>query len=62
MAAKFFTGLPLEGPDPECVFGNGASALERAPVRFVPHPGRGHSRRRVAERPKPIAVRAAGSR
>jgi mycofactocin radical SAM maturase len=23
MAAKFFTGLPLEGPDPECVLGHG---------------------------------------
>ena len=22
MAAKFFTGLPLDGPDPECVKGN----------------------------------------
>ena len=23
MAAKFFTGLPLDGPDPECVKGHG---------------------------------------
>ena len=23
MAAKFFTGLPLDGPDPECVSGHG---------------------------------------
>ena len=23
MAAKFFTGMPLDGPDPECVFGHG---------------------------------------
>ena len=28
MAAKFFTGLPLDGPDPECVQGNG----ERGPA------------------------------
>ncbi|KRF19058.1 mycofactocin radical SAM maturase [Nocardioides sp. Soil797] len=28
MAAKFFTGLPLDGPDPECVKGN-AEFLER---------------------------------
>ncbi|HUZ20393.1 MAG TPA: mycofactocin radical SAM maturase [Acidimicrobiales bacterium] len=62
MAAKFFTGLPLEGPDPECVFGHGEAALERTPVRLVPHPGPGHSRRRVAERPRPVAVRAAGPR
>ncbi len=27
MAAKFFTGLPLDGPDPECVFGHGEDAL-----------------------------------
>ncbi|GHF82201.1 mycofactocin radical SAM maturase [Amycolatopsis bartoniae] len=30
MAAKFFTGLPLDGPDPECVQGHGARALETA--------------------------------
>ena len=29
MAAKFFTGLPLDGPDPECVRGYGESALAR---------------------------------
>ena len=27
MAAKFFTGLPLDGPDPECVTGHGELAL-----------------------------------
>jgi len=27
MAAKFFTGLPLDGPDPECVLGHGETAL-----------------------------------
>ena len=27
MAAKFFTGLPLDGPDPECVLGHGEHAL-----------------------------------
>jgi hypothetical protein len=27
MAAKFFTGLPLDGPDPECVQGFGETAL-----------------------------------
>ena len=29
MAAKFFTGLPLDGPDPECVKGN---ATVRSPA------------------------------
>jgi len=28
MAAKFFTGLPLDGPDPECVQGYGAELLK----------------------------------
>ncbi len=27
MAAKFFTGLPPEAPDPECVLGHGELAL-----------------------------------
>ena len=30
MAAKFFTGLPLAGPDPECAKGYGAAALAAA--------------------------------
>ena len=42
MAAKFFTGLPLDGPDPECVQGYGESAL--AGVRDKPRPGADHSR------------------
>lgn len=29
MAAKFFTGLPLDGPDPECVQGYGEDALAK---------------------------------
>ena len=42
MAAKFFTGLPLDGPDPECVGGEGEHAL--ATVSSVPKPSRDHSR------------------
>ena len=42
MAAKFFTGLPLDGPDPECVEGYGAPALARERVR--PQPSGDHSR------------------
>jgi mycofactocin biosynthetic radical S-adenosylmethionine protein MftC len=33
MAAKFFTGLPLDGPDPECVLGHGEAALASAVPR-----------------------------
>jgi len=42
MAAKFFTGLPLDGPDPECVQGYGETALARD--RVVPPPSQDHSR------------------
>jgi mycofactocin radical SAM maturase len=47
MAAKFFTGLPLDGPDPECVRGFGEQALaERAAGSAVPRSDVDHSRRR----------------
>jgi mycofactocin radical SAM maturase len=42
MAAKFFTGLPLDGPDPECVQGYGELAL--AGVTSAPRPALDHSR------------------
>jgi mycofactocin biosynthetic radical S-adenosylmethionine protein MftC len=32
MAAKFFTNLPLDGPDPECVKGHGSASVERVEV------------------------------
>ena len=58
MAAKFFTGLPLDGPDPECVKGHGAELLDGVEVGDRPDPGPGHS--------KPAAVallsRPGGSR
>jgi mycofactocin radical SAM maturase len=44
MASKFFTGLPLDGPDPECVHGHGEAALAARPGP-APHPGPGHSHR-----------------
>ncbi len=47
MAAKFFTGLPLDGPDPECVKGYGESALSAVPVQIKPKPAMDHSRRLV---------------
>jgi mycofactocin biosynthetic radical S-adenosylmethionine protein MftC len=44
MAAKFFTGLPLDGPDPECVLGHGESLLDLLGERDVPRPAPDHSR------------------
>ena len=38
MAAKFFTGLPLDGPDPECVLGHGEEALAVRGTGQVPKP------------------------
>ena len=43
MAAKFFTGLPLDGPDPECVQGYGELALASVGGREVPKPTGDHS-------------------
>jgi mycofactocin radical SAM maturase len=43
MAAKFFTGLPLDGPDPECVKGHGDAMLARIPAGAAPAAGPGHS-------------------
>ena len=47
MAAKFFTGLPLDGPDPECVRGHGAEALSglAAGAAAPPRPSADHSHR-----------------
>ncbi|TCN54015.1 mycofactocin radical SAM maturase [Rhodococcus sp. SMB37] len=54
MAAKFFTGLPMDGPDPECVQGYGQSALEGD--RTVPQSSVDHSRTgKRAERRTPAA-------
>jgi len=46
MAAKFFTGLPLDGPDPECVRGYGEQALA-AVSAATPRPAVDHSHRTV---------------
>jgi mycofactocin biosynthetic radical S-adenosylmethionine protein MftC len=43
MAAKFFTGLPLDGPDPECVKGFGEQALARVAPGSAPRPAGDHS-------------------
>jgi mycofactocin radical SAM maturase len=50
MAAKFFTGLPLDGPDPECVLGHGEAALA-AREGELPRPSVDHSKRTVTPRP-----------
>jgi mycofactocin biosynthetic radical S-adenosylmethionine protein MftC len=53
MAAKFFTGLPLDGPDPECVQGYGEAAL--AGERAVPAPSQDHSKT-TATRNQPVML------
>jgi len=53
MAAKFFTGLPLDGPDPECVGGSGELALAGVAAGSAPRPVADHSH---LSRPKPVRV------
>ena len=58
MAAKFFTGLPMDGPDPECVLGNADEALA-ARAATPPKPSIDHSRKRIVdgvETPNPLPV------
>ncbi|HEX3947738.1 MAG TPA: SPASM domain-containing protein, partial [Acidimicrobiales bacterium] len=52
MAAKFFTGLPLDGPDPECVQGYGDAALAATVGSEPPRSPVDHSRPGV-----PVALR-----
>jgi mycofactocin radical SAM maturase len=54
MAAKFFTGLPLDGPDPECVKGHGAAALST--VEDKPKPSLDHSHRGRRAGPVPVSI------
>ena len=55
MAAKFFTGLPLDGPDPECVKGHGERALAAVAGAPLPRPFGDHSHR---SRPVPVSIGA----
>jgi mycofactocin radical SAM maturase len=56
MATKFFTGLPLDGPDPECVKGHGEAALAGTAVAAVPTSGGSdHSWKPVALGRKPTS-------
>ena len=50
MAAKFFTGLPLDGPDPECVQGHSEQELLQI-GRTIPMPSQDHSRNTLARMP-----------
>jgi mycofactocin biosynthetic radical S-adenosylmethionine protein MftC len=53
MAAKFFTGLPLDGPDPECVRGFGEQALAaRGADPAIPRSHVDHSRPASAAHPR----------
>jgi [mycofactocin precursor peptide]-tyrosine decarboxylase / 3-amino-5-[(4-hydroxyphenyl)methyl]-4,4-dimethylpyrrolidin-2-one synthase len=59
MAAKFFTGLPLDGPDPECAVGHGATALREADQDGAPRPAPDHSHRgpvRGQAGPVPVTI------
>jgi mycofactocin biosynthetic radical S-adenosylmethionine protein MftC len=46
MASKYFTGLPLDGPDPECVKGDGELSLAGVAPSRVPRSSVDHSSRR----------------
>jgi mycofactocin biosynthetic radical S-adenosylmethionine protein MftC len=54
MAAKFFTGLPMDAPDPECVKGHGETALAALGPGSVPRPSGDHSRR--SRGPVPVQI------
>ncbi len=66
MAAKFFTGLPLDGPDPECVQGHGERALTAMSGADAPRPSGDHSHRSrrsgrsgavpAGSRPVPVSI------
>ena len=66
MAAKFFTGLPMDGPDPECVQGYGEAALTSlgaASSVAVPRPSVDHSHRTSPSSPRtPVPVTIAPRR
>ena len=59
MAAKFFTGLPLDGPDPECVNGHGQQLLDAVDLAAAPKPSLDHSkpvRVTLGSTRKPVSV------
>jgi mycofactocin radical SAM maturase len=62
MAAKFFTGMPLDGPDPECVKGNAEPVLAAVGPGSAPRPSGDHSHRTAPaargarSRPVPVTI------
>ena len=57
MAAKFFTGLPLDGPDPECVKGYGEMGLSKVVAGAAPKPSLDHSHKGgVRGGPVPVTI------
>jgi hypothetical protein len=64
MAAKFFTGLPLDGPDPECVQGYGEAALASVSASSVaaPRSSVDHSHRTAPRAGGPVPVSIARRR
>ncbi|HEV7861184.1 MAG TPA: SPASM domain-containing protein, partial [Acidimicrobiia bacterium] len=56
MAAKFFTGLPLDGPDPECVKGYGELQLSKVEPGSAPRPSLDHSRGVPPGGPVPVTL------
>lgn len=62
MAAKFFTGLPLDGPDPECVQGHGESLLAGRDATAAPRPSLDHSRGSAPVGPVPVTFRRSPDR
>jgi hypothetical protein len=58
MAAKFFTGLPLDGPDPECAQGHGETALAMGGAVPAPRPAADHSRPPGRPGPVPVTIGA----
>ncbi|MBA3523290.1 MAG: mycofactocin radical SAM maturase [Geodermatophilaceae bacterium] len=56
MAAKFFTGLPLDGPDPECVQGHGEAALAALGGAVIPKPTGDHSHKGPVRGQAPVPI------
>jgi len=62
MAAKFFTGLPLDGPDPECVGSDGPIALDARSDHHLPRPSADHSKPVMFVRKERVPIGAGPAR